>query len=212
MMGKKWSQRLENILILHNTTSTRWLSLMKRGSRAHKIAEEHEVTSWWALGKISEPTRIKCITQQVGSTLQGLEIDCQQEVMSNQEADNNSFQVPRVLEEATQELRAHLVGCKPSSLTKHNKLQRAVPITDPCSLQLTVPWSVHLTDPQSEESCTVIADKVWRSHSNSKKLSQWSFKTKVEFELAQIAWKTKGFAAIPRSLRKKRSELLEALK
>jgi hypothetical protein len=75
----------------------------------------------------------------VGSTLQGLEIDYLQEVMSNREGDNNSFQVPRVLEEATQELRAHLEGCKRSSLTKHNKLQRVGHITDPCSHQLIVP-------------------------------------------------------------------------
>ena len=148
----------------------------------------------------------------MGSTRQGSEIGYQQEVMSNQEADSSSFQVPKAQEEATHELRAHLVGCKPSSLTKHNKLQRAVPITDPCSHQLTVPWLVHLTDPLSEELYTAIADKVWHSHKHSKKLSQWSFKTKVESELARIAWKTREFAAIPRSLRKKRSEMCEVLK
>ena len=185
---------------------------MKRGLRALKIDKAQEETSSWALGKISELIKIKCITQQVGSTQQGLEIGFQPEVMSNQEADSNSFQVPRVQEEATHELKAHLVGCKPSSPTKHNRLQRVVPITDPCSHLLRIPWLVLPTDPQSEEWCTAIVANPSHSHSHSKKLSQWNFKTKVELESVQIVWKTKEFAAIPRSQKRKKSEPKEVPK
>ena len=87
--AKKWSLRQENTWILLNTTSIRWLLLMRKGLRVPRIGEVLEEINWWALDKIWGLIRIKCITQQVGSIPLGLEIGSQQEETCNREADSS---------------------------------------------------------------------------------------------------------------------------